>query len=90
MKINPDRPVEELTGDNRAIVRQILGRIHCMESVLDAAHEARPKGGMRGIPVALRRGWAKCVLDTLAEYRSTYIGVVSANLSYKTTVGAFD
>jgi hypothetical protein len=45
---------------------------------------------MRTVPVALRRGWAKCIMDTLAEYRSMYVGVVSANLDYRAQVGAFD
>lgn len=50
------------------------GRTHCMSSKLAAARAARPKG-MRKMPVALRRGWAKCVVDTLAEYRGLYIAV---------------
>lgn len=75
IKINPDRPVEDLVGDNRGIVRQILGRVHCMTHPLKAAKQARPKN-MRKVPVALRRGWAKCVLETLNEYRSTYLYVM--------------
>ena len=88
MFINPNRPVEELTGDNRGIVRQILGRCHCMRRSLDLARECRPKG-MRRVPAALRRGWALCLLETLAEYRSTYIGVVSARPDYQAEVGVF-
>ena len=89
MRINPNRPIEDLVGDNRGIVRQRLGNRHCMGRVLQQARECRPKG-MRTVPVALRRGWAKCVLETISEYRSTFIGVMGANLDYKTSVGAFD
>lgn len=75
MYVNPERPVEELTGSNRGIVRQILARTHCMTPVLKAARECRP-ARMRTVPVALRRGWVKCVMDTLAEYRGTFTGVM--------------
>jgi len=44
---------------------------------------------MRRVPAALRRGWALCLLETLAEYRSTYIGVVSARPDYQAEVGVF-
>lgn len=80
MQINESRPVEELTGDNRGIMRQKLARIHCMTSVLQAARECRPRN-MRAMPVELRRGWAKCLLDTLAEYRGTFIGVMGGSMN---------
>lgn len=79
MNINPNRPVENLVGDNRGIVRQILGRCHCCSPLLRLAREARPRG-MRSVPVALRRGWVKCVLETAAEYKSRYVAVMSGNL----------
>ena len=80
MRINQDRPVEELVGTNRGIVRQRLGVFHCGHSALAAARHARPNG-MRNVPVELRRGWVKCVLDTWAEYRGTYVAVMTGNLS---------
>jgi hypothetical protein len=76
MTINDKRPLEELTGSNRGIVRQRLGNIHCLSSRLSAARAARPRS-LRSVPVALRRGWAKCVIDTMAEYRSTYVAVMT-------------
>lgn len=66
---------EPLVGNNRGIVRQRLGCIHCCSSVLEAARHARPNG-MRSVPVALRRGWVKCVIDTMEEYKSTYAAVM--------------
>ena len=89
MRINESRPVEELTGNNYGIVRQRLAECHCMRSVLDLAREVRPKR-MREFPVQLRRGWAKCVIETVAQYRSTFIGVMSGNLGCKCELGAFD
>ncbi len=79
MNINHNRPIEKLVGDNRGIVRQILGRTHCMSTPLTAARAARPRG-MRNVPIALRRGWALCVLETLAEYRGEYVAVMTGNL----------
>ena len=76
MKLNPTRPTEDLIGNNRGIVRQKLARIHCMTSVLEAARECRPKS-MRRVPVALRRGLAKCIMETLAEFRGTFVGVMA-------------
>ena len=75
MTINPSRPVEDLVGSNRGIVRQRLGCFHVGNSYLAAARHARPKG-MRKVPPALRRGWAKCVLETWNEYRATYRAVM--------------
>ena len=71
MTINPNRPVEELIGDNYGIVRLRLGNLHVGHSLLQAAREARPTH-MRYVPVALRRGWAQCVIETWAEYQDTY------------------
>ena len=71
MLINNNREIEPLVGDNRGIVRQILGRVHCYSSRLTAARAARPKG-MRRVSIALRRGWALCVLQTIAEYRGEF------------------
>jgi hypothetical protein len=75
MTINNARPVEELVGSNYGIVRMRLGNIHCCESLLTQARHARPKG-MRSVPVALRRGWVKCVLETVAENRGLYRSVM--------------
>jgi hypothetical protein len=75
MNINPTRPIEDLTGNNQGIVRQILGRCHCCSPILKLAREARPKG-MRTVPVALRRGWAKCVIETNKEQRDLYVSVM--------------
>lgn len=76
--INPNRPIEELVGENYGIVRMRLGNIHVMTSVKEQLRHARPKG-MRRVPVALRRGWALCVLETISEYRSTYLHVMKGS-----------
>ena len=82
MKINPDRPLEDLVGDNRGIVRMRLGNVHVARSYLHAARESRPRN-MRLMPVALRRGWAKCVLETWNEYRGTYNAVMKTGLKLR-------
>ena len=79
MRINTDRPIEELTGSNYGIVRQRLGNIHVMTPILAQARHARP-AGMRNVPVALRRGWALCVLQTIHEYRGTFHAVTTGQL----------
>ena len=79
MTINNNRPVEELTGSNYGIVRMRLGNIHCCTSLLEQARHARPQG-MRSAPVALRRGWAKCVLETVAENRGLFRDVMSGRI----------
>ncbi len=80
MRINESRPVESLVGNNRGIVRQRLGNFHVSNSFLAAARFARPNGGLRKYPVALRRGWALCVLETWKEYRNTYAAVMCGRL----------
>ena len=79
LNINTDRPIEELTGENRAMVRWKLGNIHCMTSFRDALKECRPEG-VRKAPPALRRGLIKCVADTLNEYRGVYSQVTRGTL----------
>ena len=74
------RELEPLVGTNRGMVRQRLANIHCMTPILRAARAARPDGGLRKYPVGLRRGWALCVLATLAEYRILYADVVTGNI----------
>lgn len=71
ININGHRPVEALVGANRGIVRQRLGNFHVGHSILAAARHARP-ASLRSAPVALRRGWVLCVLETWREYRGTY------------------
>lgn len=78
MYINESRPVEELVGANRGIVRQRLGNFHLSHSILQAARHARARN-MRALPVQLRRGWALCVLQTWKEYRDTYFAVLTGS-----------
>jgi len=88
MIINPNQPVEELVGMNYGIIRQRLANTHIGQSTLELCRIARP-GPMKNIPVELRRGWAKCVLETIAEYRSTWIDVTSSNLTYEQQAGVW-
>ena len=89
MKIDESKPLENLVGDNRGIVRMRLANLHCMTPVLEQARAVRPKR-MRDVPVALRRGWAKCVLETVAEYRKTYVEVMTRSPYDQTKITAFD
>lgn len=79
MRIDPTRPMEELIGDNYGIVRMRLSNAHCMLPRHDLLRIARPCN-MRKYPVALRRGWAKCALEAIAEFRGTYVAVMTGRL----------
>ena len=80
IRINKDRQIEELLGQNYGITRQIVCRMHIGDSVLKVARAARP-GPMRGkVPVALRRGWVKCVIQTHLENRKLYADVMNGTL----------
>lgn len=46
-----------------------------MSPLHEQLRHARP-GSLRPYPVALRRGWVACVLETVAEHRRTFIGVM--------------
>lgn len=76
------REVEDLVGANRGIVRQKLGREHCMTGVLAAARICKPKS-LKRIPRELRRGWVKCIIDTLSEYRATYFSVMAGATMFR-------
>jgi hypothetical protein len=79
IKINPNRPLEELVGQNRWVVRHKLGRIHLANSLKHALRETRPKG-MRTMPVELRRGWVLCTINTWNEFKNDWIAVTTGNL----------
>ena len=80
MQINDNRPFEAMRGPNASIIRYKLGRIHCCTPIREALQECRPER-MRTMPVALRRGWVKFVLDTHRENLECFIAVTSGNLS---------
>jgi len=79
MNISKDRPMEELIGDNRSVVRMKLGDIHCMTPFREALRVCRPRN-IHKMPSGLRRGLILCVKETLEEYRSTYLGVMSGRM----------
>jgi hypothetical protein len=76
MYVSPNRPIEELIGENFGIVRMRLGNHHAGCSLLSAARCARPRN-MRRAPVALRRGWVKRVAETWADNRETYLYAIT-------------
>lgn len=79
--LSPLRPLELLTGDNLGIVRQRLGRIHCMTEIRSQLRHARPVNFRRQTAdnIGLRRGWALAVLSTVAEYRRTFVYVMNGS-----------
>lgn len=79
IRINTKRPIEELVGVARGVVRLRLGDIHCMTSILKSAREARPCD-LRPFPIAIRRGWVLCVLRTIQENRDLYRAVQTGRL----------
>lgn len=75
------KPIEELTGDNYGVVRMKLGNIHCCTRPIDAIRDIQ--NGIKNwddIPQPLKRGFYLCIIETLAEYRQTYVDVVSGNV----------
>jgi len=75
------KPVEHLVGDNYGILRQKLGRIHCCTRPIDAIREITSEiRNWDEVPRELRRGFYLCVIETLEEYRETYVAVMTGNL----------
>lgn len=86
MNINPAKPIEELIGDNRGIVRMILGNVHCSCPLSYAARAVYSKlcakrretagltlrGALAEYPRPLRRGLALCIVETWDEYTQQY------------------
>lgn len=79
LRIDPERPIEELAGTNRRHVRWKLGNMHCMTPLSEAVRKCRPTNVSEASP-ALRRGLIKCVVDTLNEYRGTFLAVTGGRL----------
>lgn len=76
MKINKNRPVEPLTGDNYGIVKHILGNVHCMSPIKEQLKRARPPK-IRQVPPKLRRGWVQTCLEIIKENRELYTSVTT-------------
>lgn len=95
MRLDPTKPVEELIGDNRGIVRMILGNVHCAQPLSEAARtvyaklhgKARQATGqtlreaLRTYPRPLRRGLVLCIVETLREYTADYRAVCSGRVA---------
>lgn len=82
MRISEERPLERLVGVNRGIVRQKLARLHVGRPIRELLRECRPLSMAAHAP-ALRRGWVLCVLETIREFRGTYVSVVAARPDYR-------
>jgi len=80
--ISRSRPLEELVGINRRVIRYKLGNLHVSHTLRAALKHARPNGMRNGkCTVALRRGWVLCVIQTWREYQNTYCTVMSGRSS---------
>lgn len=78
MQLRITKPIEELIGNNRGIVRLKLGHIHCCTRPIDAIREIKSTiRNWNDIPKPLRRGFILCCLQTLNEYKQTYISVMN-------------
>ena len=73
------RPIEPLVGRNLAMVRMIVGNMSVGESYRAVLRRARP-AVWNGAPVALRRGWARAVIETHRENRDVYRRVMGGAL----------
>ena len=79
IRINPDRPLEQLTGSNRGVVRIRIGNMHVMTPFTQVVRACRPKN-IRNASPALRRGLILLVHQTLTEYRQEFLDVVNGNV----------
>lgn len=77
-RLNPKRPFEKIVGTNRSVIRYKLGNVHAANSLWHALHMARPKD-MRSMPVALRRGWVKCVIEEWKSIQKVYHNVLTGS-----------
>lgn len=68
------KPYERLVGENRRIVRMILGYVHCDESDLSACRIVcrSLRAELRSFPKELRRGLFACVIGEHRRNRSVY------------------
>lgn len=74
MRIDSNRPLERLVGDNRGICRQIINRdVHVGTSDINTVrYVLRSMKSWRNIPVALKRGLILECVETARENRDLY------------------
>lgn len=79
LRINPERPIEPLIGDNRRYVRWKCGQLHCMTSLREACRQMRPRNILDASP-ALRRGMILCVAETMYGNRQLFQDVMAGRI----------
>ena len=77
--LNPERPIELPTGDNRRLTEQVVNWHHVGCSFREVLRDARPSN-IRSAPPALRRGWVALVISTHSANREIYFGVMTVTL----------
>ena len=71
MKIT--KPVEELRGNNRGIVRIKIGNMHCLTPTTEVIRTVRDSiCNWAIVPKPLRRGFILCCLEKLKEDRDLF------------------
>lgn len=90
MKINQTRPMDELRGRNRGVAEMLTDRVHVSLSGLQAVRVIRAamRTPYRDMPVALRRGLVKCVIEQHFRNQRTYEAVAGRPLNSQRVLGA--
>lgn len=79
LRINENKPIELMQWDNEKVIKRKVGELHCMLSPLSVVRKLWNKR-VSSASKELKRGWIKCVLESLEADKDFYVGVMSNNL----------
>ena len=79
LRINENKPIELMQWDNEKVIKRKVGELHCMLSPLSVVRKLWNKR-VSSASKELKRGWIKCVLESLEADKEFYVNVMSNNL----------
>ena len=79
LRINENKPIELMQWDNEKVIKRKVGELHCMLSPLSVVRKLWNKR-VSSASKELKRGWIKCVLESLEADKEFYVDVMSNNL----------
>ena len=82
LRINESKAIELMQWDNEKVIRRKVGELHCMLSPLSAVRKLWNKR-VSNASKELKRGWIKCVLETLEADQQFYVDVMGTSRGYR-------
>ena len=82
LRINESKAIELMQWGNEKVIKRKVGELHCMLSPLSVVRKLWNKR-VKSASKELKRGWIKCVLETLEADQQFYVDVMGTSRGYR-------